>query len=382
MRAVLFDFAGTLFDDRALRDAHLRQLRFVARAAGVEATDAELRAAYRQGMGVAYRAVAVQASYRHRTLFRAAFAATAVALGGTIDEATADEAVDRQYRATIEEAVLRPDCLETLATLQRSSIHVQIVSNIDDEQFEPMLERLDLFRVIDAWTSSEQADSCKPDPAIYRLALTKAASCRNRRSSWATASATTSRGRPRSACARHGWHLGTVPTPAGPPRRRDHGIGGGARPRRSGCGPMTEERLEAYLDDALGDRIPLRVTPMVGGGSCEVFAVDRGPDRWVLRRAPKHASSSTAHDVLREFRILDAIKDTSVPIARPVVACGDPEVFGAPFYVMERIEGKPVLKAVPEAWAAAPEITRPGARGARRRPRGHPRRRLARLRPR
>ncbi len=174
MRAVLFDFAGTLFDDRALRDAHLRQLRFVARAAGVEATDEELRAAYRQGMGAAYRAVAVQASYPHRTLFGAAFVATAVALGGTIDEATADEAVDRQYRATIEEAVLRPDCLETLAALQRSSIHVQIVSNIDDEQFEPMLERLDLFRVIDAWTSSEQADSCKPDPAIYRLAVTKA----------------------------------------------------------------------------------------------------------------------------------------------------------------------------------------------------------------
>jgi aminoglycoside phosphotransferase (APT) family kinase protein len=118
---------------------------------------------------------------------------------------------------------------------------------------------------------------------------------------------------------------------------------------------MTEERLEAFLDDALGNRIPLRVTPMVGGGSCEVFAVDRGPDRWVLRRAPKHASSSTAHDVLREFRILDAIKDSSVPIARPVVACGDPQVFGAPFYVMDRIEGKPILKAVPVAWAEAPE---------------------------
>jgi putative hydrolase of the HAD superfamily len=174
VRAVLFDFAGTLFDDRALRDAHLRQLHFVAWAAGVEATDRELRAAYRQGMGVAYRAVAVQASYRHRTLFAAAFAATAVALGGTIDETTADDAVDRQYRSTIEEAELRPDCLETLATLQRSSIHVQIVSNIDDEQFKPMLERLDLLPVIDAWTSSEEAGSCKPDPAIYRLALTKA----------------------------------------------------------------------------------------------------------------------------------------------------------------------------------------------------------------
>jgi putative hydrolase of the HAD superfamily len=174
VRAVLFDFAGTLFDDRALRDAHLRQLRFVARAAGIDVTDEGLRAAYRQGMGAAYQAVAVQASYPHRALFAAAFAATAVALGGTIDEATAHEAVDRQYRATIEEAVLRPGCLTTLATLRESSIHVQIVSNIDDEQFEPMLERLDLFGVIDTWTSSEEACSCKPDPAIYRLAVRKA----------------------------------------------------------------------------------------------------------------------------------------------------------------------------------------------------------------
>jgi aminoglycoside phosphotransferase (APT) family kinase protein len=113
--------------------------------------------------------------------------------------------------------------------------------------------------------------------------------------------------------------------------------------------------LQRYLDDALGDRAAITVTPMTGGGSCEVFAVDRGVARWVLRRAPRHASSATAHDVLREFRILDAIKDEPVAIARPVVACADAAVFGSPFYVMERIDGRPILQAVPDAWAAAPE---------------------------
>jgi aminoglycoside phosphotransferase (APT) family kinase protein len=113
--------------------------------------------------------------------------------------------------------------------------------------------------------------------------------------------------------------------------------------------------LEQYLDDALGDRVPITVTAMTGGGSCEVFALDRGPARWVRRRAPRHASSATAHDVLREFRILDAIKDEPVPIARPGVACADEAVFGAPFYVMERIDGRPILQSVPDAWAAAPE---------------------------
>jgi aminoglycoside phosphotransferase (APT) family kinase protein len=115
------------------------------------------------------------------------------------------------------------------------------------------------------------------------------------------------------------------------------------------------DHLQAFLDAAVGDHVPIEVTPLVGGGSCEVFAIDRGSARWVLRRAPRHASSATAHDVLREFRILDAIKDEPVRIARPVVACDDPEVFGAPFYVMARIDGRPILQSVPEAWAAAPE---------------------------
>jgi len=113
--------------------------------------------------------------------------------------------------------------------------------------------------------------------------------------------------------------------------------------------------LHRFLDDALGERVPITVTPMTGGGSCEVFAVDRGPQRWVLRRAPRHRSSTTAHDVLREFRILDAIKDERVAIARPVVACADPDVFGAPFYVMQRIPGTPILQSVPAGWADAPE---------------------------
>jgi aminoglycoside phosphotransferase (APT) family kinase protein len=113
--------------------------------------------------------------------------------------------------------------------------------------------------------------------------------------------------------------------------------------------------LQRFLDEALSSRAPVTVTAMTGGGSCEIFAVDRGSARWVLRRAPRHASSATAHDVLREFHILDAIKDQPVAIARPVVACADEAVFGSPFYVMERIDGRPILQSVPAAWAGAPE---------------------------
>jgi aminoglycoside phosphotransferase (APT) family kinase protein len=118
---------------------------------------------------------------------------------------------------------------------------------------------------------------------------------------------------------------------------------------------LTTHALRNFLDEWAGASVPITVTALTGGGSCEVFAIDRGSSRWVLRRAPRHASSATAHDVLREFRILDAIKDEPVRIARPVVACNDPEVFESPFYVMERVDGTPILQRVPEAWAAAPE---------------------------
>ncbi len=113
--------------------------------------------------------------------------------------------------------------------------------------------------------------------------------------------------------------------------------------------------LEHYLNDRLGDRLPAEVTPMVGGGSCEIFAISRGSAQWVLRRAPRHANSASAHDVLREFRILDGIKDASVAIAKPILACEDPAVFGSPFYVMERVDGVPIRSGVPAAWADVPQ---------------------------
>ncbi len=172
--AVFLDFAGTLFSDRELRDVHLAQLRFVGEAIGVQRSDAELRAAYRAGMGVAYRAVGAAPSYLHSDLFRTAFVAMAEQLAGTLEAAAADEALQRQYAATINGARLRPDCLETLARLRGAGLHLQIVSNIDDDLMHPLAERLGLAGAVDALTSSQEAGYCKPDPAIYAYALGKA----------------------------------------------------------------------------------------------------------------------------------------------------------------------------------------------------------------
>jgi HAD superfamily hydrolase (TIGR01509 family) len=107
-------------------------------------------------------------------LFGGAFVSMATVLGGSIDESTAQQAVDHQYRATIEHAVLRPDARTTLEALRDLGCHVQIVSNIDEEQLAPMVKRFGLGALVDVAISSEAAGSCKPDRRIFELALANA----------------------------------------------------------------------------------------------------------------------------------------------------------------------------------------------------------------
>src|SRR5690606_41291969 len=69
----------------------------------------------------------------------------------------------------------------------------------------------------------------------------------------------------------------------------------------------------------------------------------RAPDaagrRWVLRRPPLGQVLATAHDMAREHRIIAALAPTDVPVAPVVGLCTDESVNGAPFYVMEFVEG-------------------------------------------
>jgi HAD superfamily hydrolase (TIGR01509 family) len=70
--------------------------------------------------------------------------------------------------------VLRDDCLETLEALRSQGLSLALVSNIDDDFLEPMLEHLDLRPYFDDWISSELAGSCKPDARIFHYALERA----------------------------------------------------------------------------------------------------------------------------------------------------------------------------------------------------------------
>ena len=104
--------------------------------------------------------------------------------------------------------------------------------------------------------------------------------------------------------------------------------------------------LLGFLDEhGLGEGEP-EITPIGDGHSNVTFAVTRGDARFVLRRPPRGPLPPSAHDVLREARVLQALAGQArVP---EVLAVGDDaSLIGSPFYVMALVDGHVVTDAVP-----------------------------------
>ncbi len=110
-----------------------------------------------------------------------------------------------------------------------------------------------------------------------------------------------------------------------------------------------EENLRHYLQQHLqGPDLPLEVERVRGGHSNETFYITRGDQQLVLRRPPRGPLLPTAHDVLREYRVLKALNQTNVPTPRVLLACEDTEIIGAPFYIMERSQGIVIRTELPD----------------------------------
>ena len=103
---------------------------------------------------------------------------------------------------------------------------------------------------------------------------------------------------------------------------------------------------------------PLSFERISGGRSNLTYAVsDAAGRRWALRRPPMGKRLASAHDMAREHRIIAALQDTDVPVPPVVALCEDDSVNGAPFYVMEFVEG-PVLRSRTEAEASFDDAER------------------------
>ncbi|WP_027819218.1 phosphotransferase [Paraburkholderia bannensis] len=101
-------------------------------------------------------------------------------------------------------------------------------------------------------------------------------------------------------------------------------------------GRLTEWMRE-HVEGFSGD---VSVEQFKGGQSNPTFLLETGDARYVLRRKPPGALLPSAHAVEREYRVIRALAQTAVPVAKAHALCEDADVIGSPFYLMEYVEGR------------------------------------------
>jgi aminoglycoside phosphotransferase (APT) family kinase protein len=111
---------------------------------------------------------------------------------------------------------------------------------------------------------------------------------------------------------------------------------------------LDREALRAFVAAHVPDlEGPVEVAQFPGGYSNLTYLVRAGTREWVLRRPPAGAAVRGGHDMLREYRLLTRLSPVYPKAPRPVAACEDPSVLGAPFYLMERVRGVILRRTTP-----------------------------------
>jgi|SRR5579862_2265196 len=107
-----------------------------------------------------------------------------------------------------------------------------------------------------------------------------------------------------------------------------------------------------------GGDCALRFELISGGRSNLTYLVHGNGQQWVLRRPPLGHVLPTAHDMIREHRVLAALAATDVPAPRPLALCDDPAVNDMPFYVMEYRPGVILAADLPSGFATTADERR------------------------
>ena len=116
---------------------------------------------------------------------------------------------------------------------------------------------------------------------------------------------------------------------------------------------VDEQNLYDYLADRLGPvaEADYSVERHQEGHSNETLFVTWGETELVIRRPPPGETADKAHDVLREFEVIDALQETDVRVPTTVAATDDHSIIGSDFYVMERQDGTVIRTEEPERFA-------------------------------
>jgi len=115
-------------------------------------------------------------------------------------------------------------------------------------------------------------------------------------------------------------------------------------------------KLNAWIEanDLPGEGPVTSAERLTGGSQNNIFLMTRGPGQFVLRRPPKHLRANSNQTMLREARVLQALKGSDVPHPAFYAVCEDTSVIGATFYAMAPLEGFTPSRALPGGYGSDP----------------------------
>lgn len=174
IQAVLFDFGGTLFDYEIVAPGERECIVELAGWAGATGEPRDILRAYRGALKRVFYDYLPRPYYLHRDLFHDVLQAMARELGLSFTEEQFARYRQSQWQRRARDFTLREGVIDTLSTLRARGCHLGIVSNIDNDHLEHMIELSGLQSHFDSILSSEHAQSCKPDSRIFAEALRRA----------------------------------------------------------------------------------------------------------------------------------------------------------------------------------------------------------------
>tara|TARA_B100000949_G_scaffold228276_1_gene235589 strand:- start:97 stop:840 length:744 start_codon:yes stop_codon:yes gene_type:complete len=172
IKGVFFDLGGTLFR----YTSNLRKgggLKHLLSQLDIDVSSKEIINAWLKASKEVGLLFGKKNYFLHKDLFREMVISFGNSFGYTVQEPLIEQFHQNQLKGLLQHMPIRDDCISTLKELKRRGLYLSIVSNIDDDYLEPIIKKHTLDQLLDDWSSSEEAQSCKPDPHIFHFALKK-----------------------------------------------------------------------------------------------------------------------------------------------------------------------------------------------------------------
>ncbi len=173
IKGIFFDVGGTLYSYRSMQPTLVKLLEMLATRLELEHDITDVVHHYQLANKEVDKNFANKPFYLFRDYFQAVFANFLARIEKTQLHGHADWFEQNHREMLIDSLELQSDCHATLDRLKDMGLYLSVVSNADTNQLLPLVERGQLHRWLTHWTSSQEAQSCKPDRRFFEIALQK-----------------------------------------------------------------------------------------------------------------------------------------------------------------------------------------------------------------